>query len=540
MRPRVAVLVLALLVVLPTPRVVAEERAEDSYHVPPMSGVWWLSKASRFSQAPDPALASTCKSFIDGGGNPYRRRVAPNVNQIVDDAVNTGVGPNHGCHTPQNETSLAVDPADPQHLVAGANDYRFVNPTAGRNDGSGGHYFSFDGGRTWGNGFLPGLVKGNSTAPGPFDGAGDPVVAFGPDGTVYYSNIAFNRTTPENGVFVNASTDGGRTFGPPGTVTYTEDPTLFNDKEWMAVDNSPLSPHRGTVYVTWTKFEFTPGGTYLRSPIVLARSTDGGRTFSEPVPVSLPNNQYNQFSVPVIGPRGEVYVTFQNWPTLTSVNSQNMVAVSSDGGRSFARNVRISNNVDFPYNPDTGRSSLTGQTFRVNSGPATAIRLSDGMLFTVWADNRNGAATATNGDVFLSRSADGGLTWTGPQKVNTETGKHDQFFPWVAVGGDGSVHVGFYDRQYVVGGDSADDAYLDYAYARSSDGRTFAATERITTEASDPNTQFDGLFIGDYTAVAADVHGNAHLSWTDSRGRPGTTPPNQDAYHQKVGAAKRA
>lgn len=508
----------------------ADLEAIEQRRVPPMSGVWALGAAG----GAELALASTCQGPATTGAGPHRRNVAPNVNQITGDVINTGPGTNQGCYTPQNETSIAVNPVDPRNLAAGANDYRFVNPASGRNEGSGGYYYSFDGGKTWGNGFLPGLARGNPDAPGPFDGVGDPVVAFDTGGTAYYANIAFNRDGPENGVFVSTSANGGRTFGPPATVAYTEDPAIFNDKEWLAVDVYPHSPYRGTVYVTWTQFQFTPGDRFLRSPILIARSTDGGSTFSGPATVGAPHHHLNQFSMPVVAPNGDVYVAYENWASPAAENGRVMVARSTDGGSTFTH-AKVDDVVAFPLNPATGRETLTGARFRVHSGPAMAASPVDGTLYVVWADNRNGTAAQTNGDVFISRSTDGGATWSAAAKVNSEAGAYDQFFPAVAVGGDGSVHVSFYDRQFVGGGDPEDDGWLDYAYAHSDDGARFRDTERVTTGPSDPNTQFNGTFIGDYTAIAAGAGGNAYLSWTDSRGRPGVTAPNQDAYFQRIG-----
>ena len=37
-----------------------------------------------------------------------------------------------------------------------------------------------------------------------------------------------------------------------------------------------------------------------------------------------------------------------------------------------------------------------------------------------------------------------------------------------------------------------------------------------------------GSFIGDYTGVAVNSIGKAHAAWTDFRGLPGRTTPNQD------------
>ena len=68
---------------------------------------------------------------------------------------------------------------------------------------------------------------------------------------------------------------------------------------------------------------------------------------------------------------------------------------------------------------------------------------------------------------------------------------------------------------------------------------------RITTQTENPQVQFvaigavtgqvlQGVFIGDYTDIALGSDLVAHPSWTDFRGKPGTTLPNQDAYTQAI------
>jgi len=101
--------------------------------------------------------------------------------------------------------------------------------------------------------------------------------------------------------------------------------------------------------------------------------------------------------------------------------------------------------------------------------------------------------------------------------------------------------VSFYTRAYDPNG-----VGLDFAYVA---GRGITATDtpirRITTQTSDPRIQFpligqvsgqvlQGGFIGDYTGLAIGADFRIHPSWTDFRGNPGTTDPNQDVITQSI------
>ena len=198
---------------------------------------------------------------------------------------------------------------------------------------------------------------------------------------------------------------------------------------------------------------------------------------------------------------------------------------------------------DFPYNPDTGRPTLTGENFRINSFPAMSIDTQTGRLYVVWADDRNGQydnagnSIKTNGDVFLVTSGNG-KNWSQPIQLGTSA---DEVFPGVAANGD-HVAVTFYTRTYNRNGIG-----LDYAgvFATGLGGLKHNEVDRITTQTSDPSIQFvgigavtgnvlQGVFIGDYSQVAVGSDGVAHPAWTDFRGNPGVTSPNQDAYTQAI------
>ena len=77
---------------------------------------------------------------------------------------------------------------------------------------------SQDGGRTWRRSTIPGLSKCTG---GTADGASDPWVSAGVDGTVYFSGLAphFQGTTPLSAVVASRSRDGGRTWRAGDALT---------------------------------------------------------------------------------------------------------------------------------------------------------------------------------------------------------------------------------------------------------------------------------------------------------------------------------
>src|SRR5919201_5319782 len=185
----------------------------------------------------------------------------------------------------QNETSIAIDPNNTNHLIASYNDYR-------RGDGTCGVSYSLDKGRTWNdattpNNFTRNPVSAGSTFPREYwQAGGDTSVAWDSKGNAYLSCQLFKRGPATSGdpdrasgFFVFRSTlNGGASWNFPGRPVFE---TGFQrsflpleDKQFMAVDNnsntcagspatatpgSTCTPFQDRIYVTWT--EFAPNGT---------------------------------------------------------------------------------------------------------------------------------------------------------------------------------------------------------------------------------------------------------------------------------------
>jgi hypothetical protein len=415
----------------------------------------------------------------------------------------------------QHEPTLAVDPTNPENVLAAAKDWR-TGPKQVWN------YRSTDGGRTWADSHLNDL-------PTELPNQSDPAIAYDADGTAHMSYLGYNQNDfTIGGLFVTATTDTGVTWKRPVLVSANSD-TVFNDKEWIAVDRGTASPNRGNIYVTWTLFT-KQGQRNERGDIVISRSTDGGVTFSPRKVVSLPEQLSSQGSYPVVGPRGDVYVLYYSGPDAaedpadsgegtrgrearfqTSGPNALWVARSTDGGVTFPQTVRVAT-VARPPSP------MPGSQFRIFVLPVMVADPRSGALYVTWND-----FASSDSDVMLAGSTDAGVTWSTPVKVNDNprTPRTDQFFPTLAVGADGAVHALWLDRR----DDTTNDLYAAY-YARSTDqGRTFSPNVRLSNARSDPGVGFEGTLIGDYIAVDTSQDGSrVYTAWVDTRGG------NQDVY----------
>lgn len=424
----------------------------------------------------------------------------------------TNVGPNvvvNQDHTflPQNEPAIAVDPDRPNRLVASSNDYRFALVS----DSKCGAYASTDGGASWRD-------LGNGTLPSPLAGAGDPSVAFAPNGDAYWACMSFDRATAATALYVARSSDltSITTFSP---VTQTDNGNaVFNDKPWMTIDRGARSPFAGRIYVSWTRFDLTG------SPIYLSSSSDGGVTWTTPHAVTPPDLPDNQGSSPGVGPNGELYVAYENFDTPTVGVNQIMVSKSTDGGRSFSRPAKVDAVFDICPRIVFGSCSLLNSSFRVNSFPLLAVDQHNGRVYVTWGDYRTGDA-----DVLAASSHDGSR-WRGPVQVNDDHTTADQFFPAVAVTPTGAVSIAYYDRR------EDPQNFLINTFVSTSPGGSlgFPKSVKVTSEEFNPDADpsFGGAFLGDYIGNTAAQHA-AHPIWTDTRGL-GFPSPTQDAVTATV------
>jgi hypothetical protein len=305
------------------------------------------------------------------------------------------------------------------------------------------------------------------------------------------------------------------------------------------------------------------GETWSSAVVVSATSTNCTNTFGVPTTHGTCNE--NQFSDPFVGSDGSLYVAYDNYNNQplsgTGNQYQIMLAKSTDGGVSFSAPVKVSDFYDLPdcaayTGQDAGRScvvdksSIQNSFFRATNYPSGAVDPTNSSHVVIDFGsylNKNstesggcvpngfsgfgnplytGTTTVCNNQIVRATSTDGGATFSGgtdPRTLPTAAiQKHvaDEFWQWTGFTSTGTVVSGFYDRQY--GSDETSGA-SDYSAAWATH------VVRVTTSSLPPPTEFAGAFNGDYNTLA--VSGStAHFTWTDTR-NPGATscPGNPDA-----------
>ena len=329
-----------------------------------------------------------------------------------------------------NEPSIKMNPLNPDIIVAGANLYNC--------------YYSSDGGLTWSR------IQMTSS----YGVWGDPVIDVDADGNFYF----FHLSNPPSGNWIDRivcqkSTTNGMTWND-GSYTGLNG-TKAQDKQWSIIDRNT-----NHIYMTWTQFDdYGSSNPNDKSNILFSKSLDQGETWTTPVKVNIidgnciDEDDTVEGAVPALGPNGEIYVAWAG-PNGLVFNK------SLDQGDTWLTEEIAIDPMPTGWDYDIPRIN------RANGLPITKCDLSGGpnhgTIYVNWSDQRNGA---NDTDIWLSKSIDGGETWSTPARVNDDPPGKQQFFTWMDIDQtNGNLFFVFYDRR------EHNDANTDVYLAYSADG----------------------------------------------------------------------
>lgn len=453
------------------------------------------------------------------------------------------------------EPWIDVNPTNPRNLVGAFQQDRWSNGGARGLVAS----VSTNGGATWRNVVIPGITLCSG---GIYDRSTDPWVSFSPNGVVHQLALSFNDVAPpleprdfDHALLYSRSTNGGRAWSAPIEVIRDLDANVFNDKQSITADPTDAD----FAYAVWDRLIFPSSErasviagfrtSAFRGPAWFSRTTDGGKMWESARLIFDPGQESQTIGNQIVVlPNGDLVDIFDlikitRGAIATSAFFNVALIRSTDRGITWGPRARSGAitpiivdqlRTIFITDPETGDDVRTGDII-----PDIAVA-PNGDLYAVWQDARPNDLKADA--IVVSKSTDGGLTWSARAKVNkTPTNiwvKNQQAFtPSVHIAADGTVAVTYYDFR---NNDEAAPLWTDYLIVHCHPNGNGDCTKSNDwgNEIKLTNVSFDmrlapltpgGFFTGDYEGLSA-----ADLDFTPFFSQPHGSDP-ASIFFRRVG-----
>jgi len=390
-----------------------------------------------------------------------------------------------------NESSITVDPTNHNRMAIGWRQFNSVQSDFRQ----GGWGYTTDAGTTW---TFPGVLEDNVFR-------SDPVLGSDEAGNFFYLSLL--QSFCDN---MYGSLDFGQTW----TRLQPDGDAGGGDKQWFTIDKTGGTGH-GFQYQIWSTAASCSFGQF-------SRSTDGGVTWMNAI--SIP-------SQPV-------------WGTLDVDTNGNLFVGGGDFGSSFfcvrssnAQNPAVTPTFDQNVSVDLGGSvlfgaainpgGLAGQIFLAVDRSGTATNNNIYMLATVQQ------FSASNGsDIMFSRSTDGGLTFSTPQRITDDPVNQNKWhwFGTLAVAPNGRIDSVWLDSRNAP---NNTDSQLFYSW--STDGGVTWAPNVPVSDSFNPHEGWPvQQKIGDYITIVSDNTGGDVAYPATFNFNPNNGQHEEDVYYVRV------
>ena len=387
-----------------------------------------------------------------------------------------------------NELDIAVNPTNPDSMIAGWNDYGVGN--------SCGVGWTTDGGKTWHTDWLRGMTPagGNPT----YDyGAGDPSVGFLDDGTAVFTCNAWSVKKP-TAIFVTTSKDGGATWTPVQQVASADTKAGNLDHPMMTIDH--FGNRALIAYTTWS-------GHQANSWALVSDGTATHWSGPYRIAADYKSNAPDVFDVSLAGaPDGTIYATSGIWQHVNEWSEQAVVVSQlRPGETAFTRSVKVRDLVPAPM-------TLPGESWRTSMQASIGVD-SNGTVYELTGDDVTGHL-----HMYLAKSTDHGASF--PTQLQLTSGSHDEVMPWMSVTPGGRVDTIYYDYDESSG-------LMNVDYGQVAPGGSMLSTTVVQSgidgDSQPPRGAGGTPFMGDYIGIDSTA-GLVALAWT------GNGPLSQDAW----------
>lgn len=206
---------------------------------------------------------------------------------------------------------------------------------------------------------------------------------------------------PPAHIYLATSRDGGRTYDK---ATIFTGPTPTTNADWTWVPRMGIDRRNGNLYAVWENM--SSAGDPVQ--ISLIRSTDGGRTWSEPAKLNDAEwprkwNYPELYPSISVAPNGRVDVAWYDWrndATWVADAKKNVFqdvyyTSSVDGGRTWGPNLKLN---DRAIDRHIGVSNQGGIRGPIGIGSR------DEAAYVAWDDTRNGTEVTHSQDIYFTRA----------------------------------------------------------------------------------------------------------------------------------------
>ena len=327
------------------------------------------------------------------------------------------------------------------------------------------------------------------------------------------------------------SSDGGRTWGRPEASPMHKDYPFCFQTETGPAQAEVAFGRGGTVYYAYAGWDTGDtlsdwpigqgGGWRGNVSVILSRSADFGETWETTIVrqarglVGDAQENNRPVSTLVVDTKSAAQdVVHVGWTSSHRDRNRPMTAVSRDGGRTFSEPIDLTGGY---FEPEPVRQALASAAKMDRTPPVSAIDFSwpaltldgEGNLYSVWAARLLRGPQLDNSGTYLSRSTDGGRTFTVRELSPLPDVLYYPVLRWSPQGGaQGTLHL-VYEHQGPQGAKWVQNIF----HIRSLDrGDTWSSA--VTLNDDGEPARLVGHF---HPNIAISPNGRVDVAWWDFR-----------------------